>query len=73
MFQYVPQAVQVFDPKGRLIGGIYEVPGTPGYHSAEYQFLGRVFWPPPVFDKDGFGYSFGPDGLVKLKVTLPPG
>jgi outer membrane protein assembly factor BamB/class 3 adenylate cyclase len=73
VFQYVPQAVQVFDPKGRLIGGIYEDPGTPGYQSAESQFLGRVFWPPPVFDEDDFGYSFGPDGLVKLKVSLPPG
>jgi len=72
VFQYVSQAVQVFDPQGRLIGGIYQEAGTPDDGSQGYQFLGRVFWPPPVFDKDGFGYTFGPDGLVKLKVSLPP-
>jgi outer membrane protein assembly factor BamB len=73
VFQYVSEAVQVFDPQGRLIGGIYQEAGTPDDGSQGYQFLGRVFWPPPVFDKDGFGYSFGPDGLEKLKVSLPPG
>jgi hypothetical protein len=65
--------MQVFDPQDRLIGGIYEVAGTRDDEAVGYQFGGRVFWPPPVFDKDGFGYTFGPDGLEKLKVTLPPG
>jgi len=35
-----------------------------------FQFDGKVFWPAPVFTKDGFGYSFGPDGLIRIKVTL---
>jgi class 3 adenylate cyclase/outer membrane protein assembly factor BamB len=73
VFQYVPQAVQVFDRTGHLLGGIYAEAGTADDSSGGYQFDGHVFWPPPVFDKDGFGYTFGPDGLVKLKVSLPPG
>jgi eukaryotic-like serine/threonine-protein kinase len=73
VFQYVSEAIQVFDPQDRLIGGIYQEAGAPDDGSQGYRFFGRVFWPPPVFDKEGFGYTFGPDGLEKLKVSLPPG
>jgi len=62
----VPQAIQVFDPTGHFLGAVFEQdPGT------GYQFEGTVFWPPPVFGKDGFAYSFGPDGPIRLKVKLP--
>jgi outer membrane protein assembly factor BamB/class 3 adenylate cyclase len=70
VFQYVPQAIQVFDPKGRLLGGIFEQ-SNPDLYSNTFQFNGRVFWPPPVFAPDGYAYSFGPDGLIQLKVKLP--
>jgi tripartite motif-containing protein 71 len=75
VFQYVPQELQVFDAGGRLLGGQYHVQGQPQTShgdTPETVGWGDVFWPPPVFDKDGFGYTFGPDGLVKLKVSLPP-
>lgn len=68
VFQYVPQQLQVFDPGGSLIGGIYE---DPEFVGDQPQFTGRVFWPAPVFDSKGFGWSFGPDGLIKLKINLP--
>ena len=64
LFNAVPHSLRVFDPLGRLIGGVY---GTP-----RELFCGGVYWPPPVFDAAGFGYSFDCDGLVQLKVTLPP-
>jgi outer membrane protein assembly factor BamB/class 3 adenylate cyclase len=69
VFQYVPSELQVFDARGRLLGGQYDVEGQ----STTSRGGRDIFWPPPVFDPDGFGYTFGPDGLVKLKVTLPPG
>ena len=69
VFQYVPEALQVFDPKGRFLAALFEDPGI----SLTLQFKGKVFWPPPVFTKDGFAYSFGPDGLIRIKVTLPGG
>jgi eukaryotic-like serine/threonine-protein kinase len=58
----IPNAMRVWDPRGRLIGGVY----------GSYGDCGGIFWPAPVFDKDGVGYSFDCDGLVQLKVTLPP-
>jgi eukaryotic-like serine/threonine-protein kinase len=64
LFNVVPHRLRVFDPLGRLIGGVN---GTYGE-----LFCGGVYWPPPVFDTAGFGYSFDCDGLVQLKVTLPP-
>jgi outer membrane protein assembly factor BamB/class 3 adenylate cyclase len=67
VFQYVPQALQIFDPSGHFLGGIYEDSTA----ESGYQFDGSVFWPAPVFAPDGFGYSFGPDGLVRMKITLP--
>ena len=73
VFQYVPQAVQVFNPKGRFLGGLYEDSAADSGSDKPmpgFQFDGKVFWPAPVFTKDGFGYSFGPDGLIRIKVTL---
>jgi outer membrane protein assembly factor BamB len=66
LYTYVPGEFQVFDPKGHLIGGLYDQ----GPQN-DYQFAGHAFWPPPVFDKHGFGYSFGSDGLVQFKLTVP--
>jgi len=66
VFQYVPQAIQVFDPTGRFLGAVFEQAPATGY-----QFEGTVPWPPPVFGNGGSGYSFGPDGLIRLKVSLP--
>jgi outer membrane protein assembly factor BamB len=74
VFQYVPQELQVFDGRGQLLGGQYHVGGqreTIRGDTPETLVWGDVYWPVPVFDKDGFGYTFGPDGLVKLKVSLP--
>jgi hypothetical protein len=56
----------VLDPKGHLLGGRF-VPGQIN----DYQFRGGAFWPPPVFDAKGFGYSFDASGLVQLRVSLP--
>jgi outer membrane protein assembly factor BamB/class 3 adenylate cyclase len=74
VFQYVPQELQVFDAGGRLLGGQYHVQGQPltsRLDTPETVVWGDVYWPAPIFDQDGFGYAFGPDGLVKLKVSLP--
>jgi outer membrane protein assembly factor BamB len=60
----VPRVLRVFDPLGRLLGGVYGGSGE--------LYCNGAYWPAPVFDKDGFGYSFDCDGLVQLKVTLPP-
>jgi class 3 adenylate cyclase/outer membrane protein assembly factor BamB len=65
VFTYVPEEFLVFDPKGRLIGKL-----STGLPISGYQF-DSLLWPPPVFDSRGFGYTFGHDGLVQLKVSLP--
>jgi outer membrane protein assembly factor BamB len=57
-FVYAPYAEIVLSPDGVLLGART---GRPG----------QLFFPPPVIAPDGFGYSFGPDGLVRLKLTLP--
>ena len=58
LFVYAPYAEVVLSPDGALLG-------------ARSGQAGQLFYPPPVIATDGFGYSFGPDGLVRLKVTLP--
>jgi tripartite motif-containing protein 71 len=76
VFQYVPQELQVFDAGGRLLGGQYHAQGQPQTSrgdTPETVVWGDVYWPAPIFDQDGFGYTFGPDGLLKLTVSLPPG
>jgi class 3 adenylate cyclase/outer membrane protein assembly factor BamB len=65
VFTYVPEELLVFDPKGRLLGK-----RSTGVRVSGYQF-DMLLWPPPVFDSRGFGYTFGHDGLVQLKVSLP--
>jgi outer membrane protein assembly factor BamB len=57
-FVYVPYAQVVLAPDGTVL-------------AAESGEAGQLFFPPPVIGPDGYGYSFGPDGLVKLKVSLP--
>jgi outer membrane protein assembly factor BamB/class 3 adenylate cyclase len=74
VFQYVPMELQVFDRRGRLLGGQYHEEGQPVTmrgETPEAVHWGDVFWPAPVFDSAGFGYTFGPDGLTKLRVMLP--
>jgi outer membrane protein assembly factor BamB/class 3 adenylate cyclase len=68
LFTYVPSTLRVFSADGGLLG---EQSGSGGLQTPGYQFSGNVFWPPPVFDQDGFGYSFGPAGLVRLQISLP--
>jgi outer membrane protein assembly factor BamB/class 3 adenylate cyclase len=74
VFQYVPMELQVFDASGRLLGGQYHEAGQPittRGDTPDAVGWGDVFWPAPVFGSGGFGYTFGPDGLTKLKVMLP--
>jgi outer membrane protein assembly factor BamB len=52
-------AILIYDSDYRFLGGRYYSPGMP------------VYWPSPVFLPDGRAFTFGPDGLVELKVTLP--
>jgi len=63
----------VFDSTGRLVGGLYHQVGAPltniGNGHVEW---GDTFWPSPVFLPSGRGFSFWKDGLVELKVSLPP-
>ncbi len=66
VFTYVPEELLVFDPKGRLLGK--RSTGMPVTGTLQFDLL---LWPPPVFDSRGFGYTFGHDGLVQLKVSLP--
>jgi hypothetical protein len=33
---------------------------------------GDLFYPAPVFTRDGDGHSFGKARLLRLEVTLPP-
>jgi len=65
LFTYVPEELLVFDPKGLLLGK-----RSTGMPISGYQF-DQLLWPPPVFDSRGFGYTFGHDGLVQLRVSLP--
>jgi class 3 adenylate cyclase/outer membrane protein assembly factor BamB len=65
VFTYVPEELLVFDPKGRLLGK-----RSTGMPVTGPQF-DLLLWPPTVFDSRGFGYTFGHDGLVQLKVSLP--
>ena len=60
VFTYVPYAQIVLASDGTVLGA----------RSGE---AGQLFYPPPVIAPDGFGYSFDPSGLVRLKVTLPSG
>ena len=64
VFTYVPEELVVFDPKGHLRGL-----RAAGARSTGYQW-DSLLWPPPVFDAGGSGYTFGPDGLVRLRVSL---
>jgi streptogramin lyase len=61
----------VFDPQGRLLFDKRGQIGFEGWFGENGCSVSH--WPPPVFDKEGFGYSFDCDGLVQLKVTLPTG
>ncbi len=75
VFQYVPQELQVFDPTGRLLAGQYHVEGQPltsRGNTPDTVIWGDVYWPAPVFDRQGYGWTFGPDGLTKMKVSLAP-
>lgn len=58
LFVYAPYAQVVLSPEGSVLAARPGVAGT-------------LFYPPPVFAPDGFGYSFDPNGLVRLKVSLP--
>lgn len=71
LFQYVPQAMRVLDASGNELGRLdYEE--APPLPAGQYEMpWGSHFWPPPVFPGDGYGYSFGRAGLVRIKVNLP--
>jgi outer membrane protein assembly factor BamB len=69
--QFEPQAELVFDPKGRLLGGDYLEPTELGTAINKRITWGDTFWPSPVFLPDGRGFTFGRDGMLELKVTLP--
>jgi outer membrane protein assembly factor BamB len=63
----------VFDPAGKLLGGLVHEAGAPisniGNGHVEW---GDTFWPSPVFLPDGRAFTFWKDGLVELSVKLPP-
>ena len=58
LYLYAPYAQVALAPDGSVLGARTSADAT-------------LFYPPPVFAPDGFAYSFSPDGLVRLKVTLP--
>jgi outer membrane protein assembly factor BamB len=62
LFQYVPEAMRLFDATGQPLGRLdYPDPND-----------ATDFYPAPTFTSDGFGYSYDAAGdLVKLQVTLP--
>lgn len=62
VYQYVPRAIQVFSPKGALLGGVY-------FEDATHE--GYELYPVPVFTPNGRAYSFDQKlGLVELQVRL---
>ena len=74
VFQYVPQELQVFDSKGDCSAANTDIEGQPETSAAvppRPSSGGTSSGPAPSFDDQGYGWTFGPDGLTKLKVTLP--
>ena len=68
IYLFTGNALQAFDANENFLGGIYgsssDMVKTPVW--------GDLFYPAPVFARDGYGYSFGKHGLLRLQVTLPP-
>ena len=58
VYTYVPYVQAVLTPDGSVL-------------AARIGNAGDLFTPPPVFTPDGFAWSLDPNGLVRLKVTLP--
>ena len=58
VYTYVPYAQAVLAPDGTVL-------------AARSGKAGELFYPPPVFLPDGFAWSLDPNGLIRLKVTLP--
>lgn len=68
----VSNALLVFDRDGRYLGGRYMEPGMRGLGGdAKAPTYNDAYWPSPVFLPDGRAFTFGKDGLLELKVTLP--
>jgi outer membrane protein assembly factor BamB len=65
MIQYVPAAMKLFDPTGKLLGVLDYEDGVPDPY---------LLYPAPVFAPDGFAYSFDAKaGLLQVKVATPAG
>lgn len=61
----------VFDPAGKLLGGLEHQAGAPATNIGNgHVEWGDTFWPSPVFGADGRGYTFWKDGLVELSLKL---
>jgi outer membrane protein assembly factor BamB len=69
VFRYVYAALQVFDPDGMILGGMYAGQNRSGLVGPGH-LSNEVFWPPPVFMPDGAGYTFGADGLIQISVNV---
>jgi hypothetical protein len=61
----------VFDQKGNLLGADYLEPDEDMSRLGRAVIWGDTWFPSPVFLPDGRAFTFGKDGLLELKVTLP--
>jgi hypothetical protein len=68
IYEYEPlERVELFDTAGTLLGGFYHANG-PHTDRLKTPVWGDVFWPAPAFPGDGFAYTFGAAGLLRLEV-----
>ncbi len=68
IYLFTSNAFQVFDPGERFLGGMYGASSD----MVKTPVWGDLFFPAPVFAPDGYAYSFGRAGLLRIKVTIPP-
>lgn len=69
--QFYPVSEVVLDADGSFLDEQVHVEGAPETVLSKTIAHGDVLWPAPVFLPDGRAFTFGPDGLTEIKVTLP--